>query len=305
MNNDEKIRDQVKEYYSKAVTGGSTCGCGCSDISPKGIISSKMGEYSFEELENIPKEAVENSFGCGNPLAFSEFKEGDVVLDLGSGAGIDILLAAKKVGNSGKVIGIDMTPEMITKANENIKKSGFKNVEVRQGIIENMPVDDNSIDWVISNCVINLSPDKEKVFSEIFRVLKNGGKILISDIIAENLPVEIKNIPEIYNSCIGGAISENEYIKFIEKVGLKNINIKSKYIYDFATIKGIILSEMPTNLCCGNIINHNLEKYISMLEGKIASIKIYAEKILLVYKFNSFLFYNVLKNCLVFLCRIK
>lgn len=276
MNNEEKIREQVKEYYSKAVAGDSICGCG--DISPKGVISRKMGEYSFDELDNIPKDAIENSFGCGNPLAFSEIKEGEVVLDLGSGTGIDILLAAKKVGNSGKVIGIDMTPEMIKRAKENIEKSGFKNVEVRQGLIENMPIDDNSIDWVISNCVINLSPNKEKVFSEIYRVLKKGGKILISDIIGDNLPDEIKNIPEIYGSCIGGAISEKEYIKLIEKAGLKNVNIKSKFIYDFTTIKGIIVSELPTNICCSNIIIDNIDKYISILEGKIASVKIYAEK---------------------------
>ncbi len=278
-NNNEQIRDQVKEAYAKAVQSKSGCGCNCGSGSPKGVISSEMKAYSDEELKVLPSDAVENSFGCGNPLAYADVKEGDTVLDLGSGAGIDILIAASKVGERGKVIGVDMTPEMILRANENIKKSGFKNVEVRKGTIENLPVDDNSVDLVISNCVINLSPEKEKVFSEIFRVLKKGGKMQVSDIVAENLPENIKNIPEIYNSCLGGAVSEEEYMGLIKNAGLKNALIKSKFVYESAMLKGIIKSELPNSSCCAGAIEKMIDEIVPVMDGKVASVKVYAEKL--------------------------
>jgi SAM-dependent methyltransferase len=243
------------------------------------VISKKMNEYSTEELKVLPSDAVENSFGCGNPLAFANVKEGDVVLDLGSGAGIDILLAASKVGSTGKVIGVDMTPEMIKRAEENIRKSGFKNVEVRQGTIENLPVEDNSVDLIISNCVINLSPEKDKVFAEIFRVLKKGGKMQVSDIVADDLPEAVKNIPEIYNSCIGGAVSEKKYIEYIKNAGLTNIEIKSKFVYEGSTLKGIVISELPDISCCSGSMETMLDKIIPEFEGKVASVKVYAEKV--------------------------
>jgi arsenite methyltransferase len=278
-NSNDEIRNQVKDAYAKAVNSGNKGGCNCGSPSPKGIISKKMGEYTPEELKVLPEDAVENSFGCGNPLAFSDVKEGDVVLDLGSGAGIDILIAAGKVGKSGKVIGVDMTPDMIKRAEENIKKSGYKNVEVRQGTIENLPVDDNSVDFVISNCVINLSPEKDKVFTEIFRVLKKGGKMQVSDIVTEKLPDTLKNIPEIYNSCIGGAVSEKEYINFIKNAGLTNVEIKSKFVYESSTLKGIVISELPETPCCSGGLEKMLDKLLPEVEGKVASVKVYAEKV--------------------------
>ena len=277
-NQNDQIRDQVKEAYAKAVNSNNKCGCNCGSASPKGIISQEMKEYTEEELKVLPQDAVENSFGCGNPLAFADVKEGDVVLDLGSGAGIDILLAANKVGKTGKVIGVDMTPDMIKRAEENIKKSGFTNVEVRQGTIENLPVDDNSVDFVISNCVINLSPEKDKVFSEIFRVLKKGGRMQVSDIVAEKLPEVVRNIPEIYNSCIGGAVSEKEYIDFIKNAGMTNVQIKSKFVYETSTLKGIVVSELPEISCCSGGLESILDKVLPSMEGKVASVKVYAEK---------------------------
>jgi arsenite methyltransferase len=274
----DAIRDQVKEAYTKAVVAGAKCGCNCGSLSPKGVISKISGDYSTDELSALPADAVENSFGCGNPLAFADVKEGDVVLDLGSGAGIDILLAANKVGPTGKVIGVDMTPEMIKRAEANIKKSGYKNIEVRQGTIENLPVEDNSVDLIISNCVINLSPEKDKVFAEIFRVLKKGGKMQVSDIVADELPEEIKKIPEIYNSCIGGAVSEKKYIEYIKNAGLSNIEIKSKFVYESSTLKGIVISELPETSCCSGNTEQMIDKILPQFEGKIASIKVYAEK---------------------------
>ena len=169
MSDKDNVRKEVSEAYARAVSQPSGESC-CGGTATKGVLAMIAG-YSAEELGTIPRDAVANSFGCGNPLAFSEVREGDVVLDLGSGAGIDILLAAKKVGPSGKAIGIDMTDEMIKRAEENVAAAGLNNVEVRKGLIEDMPVETSSVDWVISNCVINLSPEKDRVFAEIARVI--------------------------------------------------------------------------------------------------------------------------------------
>jgi SAM-dependent methyltransferase len=276
MEKNDEVRDQVKEVYSTALKSGTGC---CEFKSSKGVLAKRQGEYSEKELRQIPSDSVENSFGCGNPFNFANVKEGDVVLDLGSGAGIDILIAASKVGEKGKVIGVDMTPDMIQRANENIKKSGYKNVEVKQGTIESLPLEDGSIDVVISNCVINLSPEKEKVFSEIFRVLKYGGKMLVSDIVAEDIPDKVRQIPQIYNTCIGGAVSEKKYIEMVKNAGMKNVEVKAKFVYDSATVKDLLFSEQTYKRCgCGNedkIIEHS----VSFIENKVASVNVYAEKI--------------------------
>ena len=205
----QKVRDSVSEFYAGAVCAPSGDGNPCCSPTQKGVAAQLAG-YTREELEALPPEAVVNSFGCGNPLAFGEIKQGDVVLDLGSGAGIDILLAAKKVGPTGKAIGIDMTDEMIVKAGKNIAASGLSNVEVRKGIIEDLPVESASVDLVISNCVINLSPEKTKVFDEIVRVLRPGGRTLISDIVVNDLPDAVRQDNTLYCSCVAGAISEEE-----------------------------------------------------------------------------------------------
>ncbi|OGP74967.1 MAG: arsenite S-adenosylmethyltransferase, partial [Deltaproteobacteria bacterium RBG_16_50_11] len=199
------IKEIVKEGYAKvAKQGSSCCGpgsscCGSADLAED--ISRRIG-YSEEEITGVP-EGANLGLGCGNPVALASLREGDTVLDLGSGAGFDCFLAANKVGKKGKVIGVDMTPEMIEKAKENAKKSNYRNVEFRRGDIETLPVDDDSIDVVMSNCVINLSPDKAKVFKEAFRALKPGGRLTISDIVLlKELPGFVKESIEAYVGCV-------------------------------------------------------------------------------------------------------
>lgn len=181
--------------------------------------------YTDEDKELIP-EGSDLGLGCGNPVALASLAEGETVLDLGSGAGVDCFLAAKKVGVKGKVIGVDMTPEMLDKARENAEKGGYTNVEFRLGEIEHLPVADNSADVVISNCVINLSPSKEMVFEEAFRVLKPGGRLMISDmVLVGDLPENVKNSIEAHIACIAGASKREEYLHFIEEAGFTNISV--------------------------------------------------------------------------------
>jgi ubiquinone/menaquinone biosynthesis C-methylase UbiE len=176
--------------------------------------------------------------GCGNPVALASLKEGEIVLDLGSGGGIDVFFASKKVGPKGKVIGVDMTEKMINKSRGTAKKYGYKNVEFRLGEIENLPIEDNFIDVIISNCVINLSPDKEKVFREAYRVLKPGGRIMISDLVTEGgLSNEIKKSFDAWAGCIAGALEKNDYLDKIKKSGFKNVRIVSESNYDIDVSK--------------------------------------------------------------------
>jgi ubiquinone/menaquinone biosynthesis C-methylase UbiE len=187
-------------------------------------ISSKIG-YSEEEIKGVP-EGSNLGLGCGNPVALASLREGEAVLDLGSGAGFDCFLAANKVGEKGKVIGVDMTREMVEKAKENAKKSNYRNVEFRLGDIEKLPAGDGSIDVVMSNCVINLSPDKGKVFKESFRVLKPGGRLTISDIVLlKELPKFIKESMEAYIGCVSGAIIKSEYLEKIEAAGFRDVRV--------------------------------------------------------------------------------
>ena len=221
MKSDE-IKQTVKETYGNVANNssgcGSGCGCGCGSSSED--VSKSVG-YTDEEMNNVP-EGSNLGLGCGNPTGMGNIKQGDIVLDLGSGPGFDAFLAAKKTGESGKVIGVDMTPKMINKAKENAKKGNFENVEFRQGDIQNLPVDDNSVDVIISNCVINLAPDKSRVFSEAKRVLKDDGKMFISDIVLlKELTEEQKNDKELVAGCIAEALLKEEYLDIIEKAGLK------------------------------------------------------------------------------------
>jgi len=219
---DDEIKKIVTTKYSKIAKG--SCGCGdvsscCSNSLSAKQISESIG-YSEEEINSASEANL--GLGCGNPVALSTIKEGDVVLDLGSGAGFDAFLAAKKVGNKGKVIGLDMTEEMIRKAKENAERYGYQNVEFKLGDIENIPIEANAINIIISNCVINLSPNKEKVFSEAYRVLKSGGKMFVSDIVLlEELTQEQRNDEELIAGCVGGAILKDEYIKLIQNAGFK------------------------------------------------------------------------------------
>jgi SAM-dependent methyltransferase len=222
------IKKIVKKGYAKiAVQRGSCCGpasscCGSVDFAQD--ISRKIG-YSEEELKVAP-EGSNLGLGCGNPVALASLRDGETVLDLGSGAGFDAFLAANKVGEKGKVIGVDMTLEMIEKAKENARKGNYRNVEFRLGEIEKLPVLDNSIDAVISNCVINLSPDKGKTFQEVFRVLKPGARFMISDIVLlEELPKLIKESIEAYVGCVSGAIIKSEYLEKIEAAGFRDVRV--------------------------------------------------------------------------------
>jgi len=280
MKDQDKVRERVSKTYAKAITNTQQSCC-CLEPTIEGILAEFAG-YGKDELNSIPKDAVANSFGCGNPVAFSGVQPGDVVLDLGSGAGIDLILAGQKVGPTGQVIGIDMTDEMIERAKDNIAQSGLANVEVRKGIIEELPVDSASVDWVISNCVINLSPNKEAVFKEINKVLKPGGKMLVSDIVVENLPDWILTRQELWDSCIAGAISEKDYLAGLKKAGLEDIEVRDRLYYDASQMKGLIESELPENLtsCCGGgaIDPEAVKKIASEVEGKICSVNVFARK---------------------------
>lgn len=224
----EETTKIVREGYAKVAMQGAPCCtpvdscCGSSDIS-KDI--SKVVGYSEEELKSVP-EAANMGLGCGNPVAIASLKEGETVIDLGSGGGLDCFLAAKMVGAAGKVIGIDMTREMLEKARENARNGNYSNVEFRLGEIENLPVADNTGDVIISNCVINLSPDKQRVFREIFRVLKPGGRIMISDLaLMRELPDFLKDSIDAYISCLSGAIMKDEYLSALRNAGFKEVEI--------------------------------------------------------------------------------
>ncbi len=229
----EEIKSFVRERYAGlARTQGQSCcapqapvsGSSCCAGADSGLLSRVQKLYMSEKLDNLPSEVADFSLGCGNPLALAELKEGDVVLDLGSGGGLDCFLAAEKVGAQGKVIGLDMTPEMIQLARQNAKKMGATNVEFRPGEMESMPIKDNSVDVIISNCVINLSPDKDAVFREAYRVLKPGGRLSISDIVLlGELPQEVKTSLEEWAGCIAGALQEKVYLDKIRAAGFVRI----------------------------------------------------------------------------------
>jgi len=216
---EDNVKEVVKEGYAKIASSGGCCNsCGCSlgnaSLKLNDEISKSIG-YSDEEINNVPEANL--GLGCGNPTALGEMKEGQTVLDLGSGAGFDVFLAAKIVGGSGKVIGVDMTPEMIARAEKNAEKYGYVNTEFRLGDIEKLPVDDESVDVVISNCVVNLAPDKDKVFGEVFRVLKSGGKMYVSDIVLlGELSEEQKASDELMVGCVAGALQKDDYISKME-----------------------------------------------------------------------------------------
>lgn len=238
------VKKIVRKSYAKIAKTG--CGCSCS-----GKDVSKSIGYSDEELANVPEANL--GLGCGNPTALGEIKEGETVLDLGSGAGIDCFLASKKVGSKGKVIGIDMTKEMIKMARQNAEKYGYKNVEFRLGEIENLPVEDNSVDVIISNCVINLSPDKEKVFREAKRVLKPTGKMFVSDIVLlKELSEAQRNDETLIAGCIGGALLKKDYLETIKKAGLKARIVHedkeiSKTQYNGIALESLKLEVVPLN----------------------------------------------------------
>jgi SAM-dependent methyltransferase len=220
----KKIKEVVKGRYARIAKQESCSSCGCG-ASP--LVQAEAIGYSGEDLGHIPEETI-MGLGCGNPTAIAELKAGEVVLDLGSGAGVDVFLAANKVGPTGRVIGVDMTEEMVDKAKSIARNYGYHNVEFRLGEIEKLPVEDKSVDAVISNCVINLSPDKSKVFQEAYRVLKPKGRLIVSDIVSEGaIPDEIKNDPDAWAGCIAGALEQQEYLKEIKEAGFQDVRVLS------------------------------------------------------------------------------
>ena len=245
----EEIKKTVREGYAQiAKQDGSCCApvnscCGNANLAQ--TVSKNIG-YTDEELGSVP-DGANLGLGCGNPVALASLAEGETVLDLGSGAGFDCFLAAKRVGKEGKVIGVDMTSEMIEKARENAQKGGYQNVEFRLGEIENIPAANNSADVIISNCVINLSPDKGKVFQEAFRVLKPGGRLMVSDIVLlKELPDFIRDSIAAYVGCISGAMRKEDYLGAIRKAGFQEVAVMDEtlfpldYIADDPAAKALI-----------------------------------------------------------------
>ncbi len=285
MKSSDQVRTSVSRAYTRAARAAAASGggCGCCSGPAASSETASLAGYREEELASLPQDAVVTSFGCGDPLSFAAVRQGDVVVDLGSGAGIDILLAARRAGPGGRVIGIDMTDEMIEKARRNIAASGFTNVEVRKGIIEDLPVESGSVDWVISNCVINLSPEKPRVFAEIARILAPGGQFLISDIMVQDLPEELRRNEAIYHGCVGGAISEAEYVGGLRAAGLTGIEIRKRHVYDAAQIGYLIgagLHGEDGGSCCGVAGEGSSDagEVGHSLAGKIWSAQVYGRK---------------------------
>ena len=229
---EKEIKEFVKQRYSKIATKeDSICSC-CSGSGMEGIIQqAKAAGYSADEIKSIPEDAI-FGLGCGNPTALAEIKMGETVLDLGSGGGIDVFLAANKVGEQGKVIGVDMTEDMVNTALKNAEIGRYENVEFKLGEIENLPIEKNSIDVIISNCVINLTPDKSVAYREAFRVLKPGGRILVSDLVTDgDIPDEIRSSFQAWSECIAGAMNIGDYLDTIKKAGFKNVEIVEAHYY--------------------------------------------------------------------------
>lgn len=273
---DEKeTRKIVREGYAKiAKDEASCCGpvtsnCGCGDVTD--VISREIG-YSDEDMKAVP-DGANLGLGCGNPVALASLKEGETVLDLGSGPGFDAFLAAQRVGKSGKVIGVDMTHEMLEKARGNAEKGGYGNVEFRLGEIEHLPAGDDSVDVIISNCVINLSPDKKGVFNEAFRVLKPGGRLMVSDIVLlKELPDFVKNSVEAYIGCLSGAILKDEYLGAIGEAGFKDVNI-----VDESTFPVKFLANAPTATAIVESLGITPDE-IDDIGNSIASVKVFGVK---------------------------
>jgi SAM-dependent methyltransferase len=274
--NDNQIKKAVRERYAKVAGSDNTCGC-CGDTSawPSTEMAtdySKQIGYSEAEMSSVP-EGANLGLGCGNPVALASLKEGEVVLDLGSGPGFDCFLAAARVGKSGSVIGVDMTPEMLLKARENKAKGEYENVEFRLGEIENLPVADSSVDVIISNCVINLSPHKDRVFKEAYRVLKPGGRLMVSDIVLlAELPENVKASVAAYVGCVAGASKKQEYLDAISSAGFKDVKIVGEI-------------SIPADFSLGETIASSMKKDFGVgksdlvkLRDSVQSIKVQAFK---------------------------
>jgi arsenite methyltransferase len=273
----EQIKENVKTGYAAIVNRSTKKSFlpaifQCCD--PKGMVadvSRKIG-YSEEELKNVPEDS-NLGIGCGNPTALASIKKGETILDLGSGAGFDCFLASKETGETGKVIGVDITPEMVAQATKNAKKGNYKNIEFKVGEIENLPIETQTVDLIISNCVINLSNQKEQVFNEAFRVLKPSGRMMISDIILlKELPEYVKNSVEGHIACLSGAVKKEDYLNAISAAGFNNIRIDKQSVFP--------IELMLTDPIAQKIITDNnlSQKEIDDIAGSIASLSISANK---------------------------
>jgi arsenite methyltransferase len=264
------IKNEVRERYAREAlkvrdTKAPAC-CGSSATAGADLISSNL--YQDAETAQIPAEALAASLGCGNPTALAELKPGETVLDLGSGGGIDVLLTARRVGPSGKAYGLDMTDEMLELARDNQRKAGVQNVEFLKGEIENIPLPDNCVDVIISNCVINLSADKDRVLREAFRVLKPGGRFAVSDIVVRGeMPNEIQRRIELWAGCIAGALEDREYEAKLARAGFKEIEVEPTRVYKAADAKGLLAG-----------FGADADRIAAAVDGKFASAFIRARK---------------------------
>lgn len=264
---DFDIKQEVKNFYGEIAKNvekepQKRCSCSCNEI------SRAQRNYHGINLDDLPKEAVTASLGCANPLVFAELKEGETVIDLGSGGGIDVLMSSKYVGENGKIYGLDMTDEMLHLANKNKIAMGVKNVEFIKGFIENIPLDDEIADAIISNCVINLSDDKKTALKEAYRVLKNGGRIAVADVVSlKEVSSGIKKQAQLWAGCISGALPISEYTKILEEAGFKDISIEPVHIYTKEIINGLSFDK--------NLIS---EEELNEMNGAFAGAHIKARK---------------------------
>src|SRR5437879_2728048 len=263
------IKEIVKEKYGQAaVRGKSGSCCGTADASGTSCDPITSNLYDAAQMEQIPGEALQASLGCGNPTALAKLNPGEVVLDLGSGGGIDVLLSAKRVGPTGKAFGLDMTDEMLSLANENKRKAGAENVEFLKGEIEHIPLSDNSVDVIISNCVINLSADKDRVLREAFRVLKPGGRFAVSDVVVRGeVPDAVRQSMLLWVGCIAGALKDSDYVAKLAKAGFDDIDIEPTRVYNIEDARAFLGAE-----------GIDVDKIAPQVEGKFMSAFIRATK---------------------------
>ena len=266
------IKDVVEEKYGEAArrvaSGGSNSSCGASACCGTDVDPITRDLYDESQKSGLPDTAVRASLGCGNPTALAELKPGETVLDLGSGGGIDVLLSARRVGPNGKAYGLDMTEDMLALARENQKKAGIENVEFLKGEIENIPLPDNSVDVIISNCVINLSADKDRVLREAFRVLKAGGRFAVSDVVVRgNVPDEIRKSMLLWVGCVAGALRDYDYVAKLARVGFEAIEIEPTRVYN--------IGDARTFLSAAGI---DVDKIAPEVEGKFISAFVRARK---------------------------
>ncbi len=253
----KEIKEAVKDYYAEVAR--ADCSVCASELccAPGEEVAEKIG-YPEQELSCLSEGVTESCLACGNPLAFSDIQEGEVVLDIGSGAGMEVILAAQRVGEKGRVIGLDMTPEMVQRATKNAQRAGVESmVEFRLGEMEDMPIDGDSVDLIISNCVINLSADKEQTFQEAYRVLKPGGRMIVSDLVSANLPQELREDLSSWARCLGGTVEESEYLSLIRKAGFQDVAVLGRVdATDF----------MLGGECCGTSAQHSTSTRITSIQ---------------------------------------